>query len=117
MKATTAPKGRTAEREGYPLDISHLLAEIPGSAYIVRTSVADPKGVRATKKAIREAFQCQLDGEGFSLVEILSPCPTNWKMAPVAAATWTVETLGKYFVPGVLVDRRKKKGGKEGEAA
>jgi 2-oxoglutarate/2-oxoacid ferredoxin oxidoreductase subunit beta len=109
MKATTAPEGRSERREGFPLDISHLLAEIPGSAYITRTAVNSPKGIRQTKKAISEAFQCQLDDEGFSLVEVLSMCPTNWKLDPAQACAFIDEKMSQYFKPGVLVDRRKKK--------
>jgi 2-oxoglutarate ferredoxin oxidoreductase subunit beta len=106
MKATTAPAGRASEREGHPLDISHLLAEIPGTAYVERVMVTSPKTVKQAKKAIKTAFQAQLAGEGFTLVEILSPCPTNWKMNPLDAARWTEETLAKHFPPGVLADRR-----------
>jgi len=109
MKATTAPEGRSERREGFPLDISHLLSEIPGSAYIARTAVNSPKGIRQTKKAIREAFQCQIDDEGFSLVEVLSMCPTNWKMSPDQACTFIDDRVSRCFKPGVLVDRRNKK--------
>jgi len=107
MKASTAPEGRSDQREGFPLDISHLLAEIPGSAYIVRTAVNSPKGIQRTKRAIRDAFQCQLDGHGFSLVEVLSMCPTNWKLTPVQACAFIDEEMSKTFKPGVLADRRK----------
>ena len=108
MKATTAPEGRDSRREGFPLDISHLLAEIPGSAYIIRTAVNSPKTTRQTKKAIREAFQCQLDDEGFSLVEVLSMCPTNWKLDPEQSCAYIDQGMSRTFPPGVLVDRRQK---------
>ena len=117
MKATTAPEGRKETRDGYPLDLSHLIAEIPGSAYVVRTTVTSPKTIRQTKQAIREAFQCQLDEEGFSLVEVLSMCPTNWKMDPLQSCAWIDEVMSKHYQPGVLVDRRKKKKAAAAEAA
>jgi len=106
MKATTAPEGRSAKREGYPLDISHLVAEIPGSAYVARVMVTNPKTINRAKKAMKEAFQAQIDGQGFSLIEILSPCPTNWKMSPVQACNWMETEMVEHFPPGVRVDRR-----------
>ena len=106
MKATTAPAGRSAKREGYPLDISHLVAEIPGSAYVTRVMTTSPKTINQTKKAIREAFECQLAGLGFSLVEVLSPCPTNWKMSPLDACRWIETELAEHYQPGMLADRR-----------
>ncbi len=108
MKATTAPEGRDARREGFPLDISHLVAEIPGSAYVIRTAVNSPAGVKKTKKAIQEAFQCQMDDQGFSLVEVLSQCPTNWKMDTLGACKWIDEQVTKNYPLGVLHDSRSK---------
>jgi 2-oxoglutarate ferredoxin oxidoreductase subunit beta len=108
MKATTAPFGRSVAREGHPLDISHLCAEIPGSAYVARMMVTSPKTINKAKKAIREAFETQIAGEGFSLVEVLSPCPTNWKMSPLDACRWVETEMVEHFPPGVLVDRRQK---------
>jgi 2-oxoglutarate ferredoxin oxidoreductase subunit beta len=107
MKATTAPLGRSVKREGHPLDISHLCAEIPGSAYVARVMVTSPKSIREAKKAIRAAFECQLAGQGFSLVEVLSPCPTNWKMDPLGACKWIETEMVEHFPPGILADRRK----------
>ncbi len=108
MKATTAPRGRDAGVEGYPLDISHLCAEIPGSAYVARVMVTNPKTIKQTRKALKTAFECQLAEQGFSLVEVLSPCPTNWKMAPLKACDWVETELVEHYPPGVLVDRRGK---------
>ena len=102
MKASTAPAGRTARREGFPLDISHLCAEIPGSAFVTRVMVTSPKTINQTKKAIRLAFECQLAGLGFSLVEVLSPCPTNWKMDAMASCKWIDEVMAKEFPLGVV---------------
>jgi len=85
QKTTTTPGGRVGLRDGYPVDISQMLAVAAGAVYIERTSVTSPKNVIKTKKAIKKAFQTQIHALGFSLVEILSPCPTNWKVSPVEA--------------------------------
>ena len=69
-----------------------------------RCSISSPAGVNKTKKAIRKALQCQIDGLGFSLVEILSLCPTNWKMSSVDSCKWIDEVLSKEFPPGVFKD-------------
>ncbi len=106
MKATTAPSGRTVNKEGHPLDISHLCAEIPGSAYVARVVVTGPKTINKAKKTLREAIQGQMNGQGFTLVEFLSPCPTNWKMTPLDACKWVETEMVEHFPPGVLVDRR-----------
>jgi len=82
-KTETSPYGRTAKNEGNPIKISEMLAQLNGPAYIARTSVHTPKNILATKKAIRKAFQAQIKGLGFSLVEVLSTCPTNWGLSPV----------------------------------
>jgi 2-oxoglutarate ferredoxin oxidoreductase subunit beta len=114
MRSTTCLEGRKPERQGFPLNMSHLLAEIPGSAYIARVSVNSPKAIRQAKSALAEAFQCQLNREGFSLVEVLSMCPTNWKMSPLEACQWIDEVMAEYFPQGVLVDRRRKRPGRSG---
>ena len=88
---TTSPGGRAPLRDGNPLDLSEMLGVAGGSVYIERTSVTSPKNILKTKKAIKKAFMVQIEDKGFSLVEILSPCPTNWKMTPVAAARWVDE--------------------------
>ena len=101
---TTSPGGRVSLRDGNPLDLSLMLGLAAGSVYIERTSVSSPKGILRTKKAIRKAFEVQLDDKGFSLVEILSPCPTNWKMSPTEAVHWVDETMVKFFPPQVIKD-------------
>jgi 2-oxoglutarate ferredoxin oxidoreductase subunit beta len=101
---TTSPGGRVPLRDGYPLDLSEMLGIAAGSAYIERTAVSSPKNIMKTKKAIKKAFQVQLDDKGFAMVEILSPCPTNWKMTPVAAAKWVEETMTKSFPLKVIKD-------------
>jgi 2-oxoglutarate ferredoxin oxidoreductase subunit beta len=82
-KTETSPYGRTAKNEGNPIKISEMLSQLNGPAYIARTAVNTPKNILATKRAIRKAFQVQIKGLGFSMVEILSTCPTNWGINPV----------------------------------
>ena len=77
---------------------------LPGTAYIERCTVNSPVSILKAKKAIRKAFQYQIDGLGFSLVEILSPCPTNWKMTPIESCRWIDEVMSKSFPLGVIKD-------------
>jgi 2-oxoglutarate ferredoxin oxidoreductase subunit beta len=81
-----------------------MLAIARGSAYIERTAVNSPANILKTKKAIAKAFRVQMEGHGFSLVEVLSPCPTNWKMEPVDACKWIDEVMAVHFPLGVLKD-------------
>jgi 2-oxoglutarate ferredoxin oxidoreductase subunit beta len=101
---TTTPGGRLASRDGMPLNLSEMLAVCGGAAYIERTAVSTPKRILAAKKAIKKAFQVQLDGLGFSLVEVLSPCPTNWKMSSNEAVRWVDEQMTKSFPLKVIKD-------------
>jgi 2-oxoglutarate ferredoxin oxidoreductase subunit beta len=101
---TTTPGGRIALRDGNPLDLSQMLAVAAGSVYIERTSVTSPKNIMKTKKAIKKAFQVQMDGLGFALVEVLSPCPTNWKLSPVDACKWVDEEVVKTYPLMVIKD-------------
>ena len=100
QKTATTPKGRQAKLEGYPLKISELLAQLPAVKYIERCSLHAPQEVLKTKKAIRQAFQNQMDNLGFSLVEILSPCPTYWGMSPKKALDWIQDVMVKEFPLG-----------------
>ena len=109
MKTTTTPEGRNVRMHGYPMHISDLLAIIPGTAYIERVAISSPKGIRQTKRAIRTAFEAQMNDEGFSLIEVLSPCPTNWRKTPADSWKWIDEALAKEYPPGILVDRRAHK--------
>jgi 2-oxoglutarate ferredoxin oxidoreductase subunit beta len=101
---TTSPGGRTGSRDGYPINLSEMLALARGSAYIERTALTGPAHILKTKKAIAKAFRVQMDRLGFSLVEVLSPCPTNWKMSPVESWHWIDEVMVKHFPLGVLKD-------------
>ena len=82
---SSSPGGRAVPQQGYPMHITEMLAHSPGVAYAVRRSVHSPAEIRRTKKAIRAAFQAQVAGLGLALVEVLSTCPTNWRMTPAAA--------------------------------
>jgi 2-oxoglutarate ferredoxin oxidoreductase subunit beta len=99
----TTPKGRKAAEQGYPMQISELLAILPGTIYIERCSLHNPAHIQKSKKAIKHAFELQVDGaEGLSLVELLSPCPTYWRMTPAKAMEWIEKELTKVFPLGRL---------------
>ena len=104
QQTTTTPYGRDLRIEGYPIKMSEILALVKGVVYIERTAVNSPDNIRRTKKAIRKAFQTQIDDLGFSLVEILSPCPTNWRMSPLEAWQWVDKEMTKEFPLGVIKD-------------
>lgn len=104
QKTTTTPYGRDEKIEGYPIKISEMVALAEGAVYIERTAVNSPAHIKKTKKALRKAFQTQIDDLGFSLVEILSPCPTNWKMNPLEAWRWIDEEMTKEYPMGVIKD-------------
>lgn len=100
QKATTAQSGRTVEGMGMPLKISELMATVPGASFIERVSVHNPAAIRKAKKAIKTAFEYQLAGKGFSMVEVLSTCPTNWGLTPVESLTWLEENMIPYYPLG-----------------
>lgn len=104
MKTTTTPYGRDHVIEGYPLRMSEMLAPLDGVAYIERVAIDSPAGIRRMKKAVAKAFQTQIDNRGFSMIEILSPCPTNWKMTPVQSWKWVEEEMTQVFPLGVYKD-------------
>jgi 2-oxoglutarate ferredoxin oxidoreductase subunit beta len=101
---TTTPYGRDTGIEGYPIKMSEIVALVKGAVYIERTAVNSPANIRKTKKAIRKAFQAQIDDLGYSLVEILSPCPTNWRMNPLESWQWIDKEMIKEFPLGVIKD-------------
>ncbi len=100
----TSPYGRDVETVGYPVKVCELLQNVDGAAYLERVSVNNPSNVRKAKAAIKKAFQNQLDGKGFSLVEVVSTCPTNWGMTPEKALTWLEENMLPYYPLGVYKD-------------
>jgi 2-oxoglutarate/2-oxoacid ferredoxin oxidoreductase subunit beta len=101
QKVTTAPEGRDVKHCGMPLKISEMLAQIPGAAYVERVSVHSPKAVRQAKRAIKQGFEYQMAGLGFSLIEVLSTCPTGWGLSPVDALQWLEDNMIPYYPLGV----------------
>jgi 2-oxoglutarate ferredoxin oxidoreductase subunit beta len=106
QRTTTSPGGRNPKYDGYPLHITDVIAQFPGVIYAERVAVDGPAGIQRTKRAIQTAFQVQVAGLGYSIVEVLSACPTNWKMNPEDSFKWITEVMAKEFVPGVLTDKR-----------
>jgi 2-oxoglutarate ferredoxin oxidoreductase subunit beta len=100
QKTATTPEGRDAQLQGWPLKISEMLAKLSGVKYIERTSLHSPQEVIKSKQAIKQAFQNQIDKMGFSLVEVLSPCPTYWSMSPKESLDWIRDTMVKEFPLG-----------------
>jgi len=98
---TTSPYGRKAESEGYPIRMSEMLSTLEGVAYIERVSVHDIKHINQAKKAIKKAFEYQIAGKGFSMVEVLSTCPTNWGMTPTESLEWVKDNMIPYYPLGV----------------
>ena len=93
QKTSSSPSGRDVEQMGFPIHMAEILAKMDGAGYIVRRSLHDPKNIRLAKKAIRMAFEVQQRCLGFSLVELLSTCPTNWGLSPVEALKWVEEHM------------------------
>ena len=104
QRTTITPSGRNKTLDGYPVKVSEIFSQLKGVTYVERCIVNSPASINKTKKAIKKAFQCQINGLGFSLIEILSPCPTNWKMTAVNSCKWIDEVLSKEFPPGVFKD-------------
>jgi 2-oxoglutarate/2-oxoacid ferredoxin oxidoreductase subunit beta len=102
--STTTPGGRDVARDGAPLDLSAMLALAAGAVYVTRVALTTPREIRRAKKAIRKAFRVQMEGLGFALVEVLSTCPTNWRMSPVDACRFIEESLSRHYPLGVLKD-------------
>ncbi len=105
MKASTAPWGRKAEEHGYPMHMCEILNQLTAPVYLERTSCNTPQNVMRTKKAIKKAFTNQLEGRGFSMVEIVTSCPTNWGLDPLAALDYIEEKMLPEFPLGVIRDR------------
>jgi 2-oxoglutarate ferredoxin oxidoreductase subunit beta len=112
QRTTSSPSGRDVETMGYPIRAAELLSTLDGAGYIVRRSLHDPKNIRLAKKAIRLAFETQVRGLGFSLVELLSICPTNWGMTPGQSLQWLEDKmipfypLGDYKVSPIVAEVR-----------
>ncbi len=100
----TSPYGRDVNTVGYPVKVCELLQNVDGAAYLERVAVNNPANVKKAKKAIKKAFQNQIEGKGFSLVEVVSTCPTNWGMTPEKALKWLEDNMIPYYPLGVYKD-------------
>jgi 2-oxoglutarate ferredoxin oxidoreductase subunit beta len=100
MKTSTSPTGRTVATEGYPLKITEVIATLPGTYYVTRQSVHTPNAVRQLKKALTKSFQYQKEKRGTCFVEIVSNCPSGWKMTPVQANEWMEKNMFPVYPPG-----------------
>jgi 2-oxoisovalerate ferredoxin oxidoreductase beta subunit len=105
QRSTTSPSGRDALHDGYPLHMSEMLACLEAPVYIERVALGDNKLIAQADKAIQRAIENQVKGLGFSLVEVLSPCPTSWKMEPVEAQRWVRDVMARVFPVQVFRDR------------
>ena len=104
QKTTTTPAGRTVESHGYPINVCELLTEMPGVAYLAREALYDPRHVMKAKQSVEKAFRAQIDGKGFSLVEMLSTCPTWWHLKPLDALNRVRDVVEKQFPLQVFRD-------------
>ncbi len=104
---TTTPLGRNSVSHGFPMEVAELLAVLPGAIYVERCSLHNPAQIRKAKKAVKKAFQLQVDGaSGLGFVEILSPCPTGWRMTPTQAIKWVEEEMVRTFPLGCLKETK-----------
>lgn len=100
--STTCPEGRSSDLAGYPIKISEMLATLEGAAFVERVSLHDIKHIKHAKQSIKKAFENQINGKGFSLVEVLSTCPTNWGLKPTDALKWLENNMIPNFPLGVM---------------
>ena len=107
----TSPYGRDVATAGYPIRVSEMLSKLDGPEFIARVAVNNVKNVKAAAKAIKKAFQNQIDKKGFSLIEVVSSCPTNWGMTPEKALQWVEDNMIPYYPLGVYKDRSAEKEG------
>ena len=105
----TSPYGRDTNTVGFPIRVSEMLSTLDGPEFIQRVAVNNVKNINAAKKAIKKAFQNQIEGKGFSLVEVVSTCPTNWGLTPKKALEWVEEKMIPYYPLGVYKDRSANK--------
>ncbi len=109
QKATTAPYGRDAATTGQPLQMSEILATIPGAVFVERVSVDTPANIRKAKRAIVECFKAQIEGKGFGIVEVLSTCPTNWGLTAPESMKWLKDNMIPYYPLGNLRNTKEEK--------
>ncbi|MBR3576538.1 MAG: 2-oxoglutarate oxidoreductase, partial [Clostridia bacterium] len=103
----TTPYGRDTSTQGYPIRVCEMLSQVEGAAYLERVAVNNIPNIRKAKKAIKKAFQNQIDGKGFSLIEVLSICPTNWGMSPQESMKWLEENMMPVYPLGVYKDKEQ----------
>ncbi|HET6351663.1 MAG TPA: thiamine pyrophosphate-dependent enzyme [Coriobacteriia bacterium] len=113
----TSPYGRDVANDGYPIRVCEMLATLDGVALAQRVSMDTPKNIRAAKRAIKKAFEYQVEGIGYTIVEVVSTCPTNWGLSPVDAITWMQEHMLPYYPPGVYRDVKAEGFANAAEAA
>ena len=101
----TSPYGRDTKSAGFPIKVCELLSELDGATYLERVAVNNVKNVKNAKKAIKKAFENQVNGKGFSLIEVVSTCPTNWGLTPIKALEWVDEKMIPYYPLGVYKDK------------
>lgn len=106
QKTTTSPFGRDASHCGYPIRVAEMLSTLEGASYIERVSLHDVPNILKAKKAFKKAFENQINKKGFSLVEVLSTCPTNWGFSPVESMKWLKENMIPYYPLGVFKEGR-----------
>lgn len=104
QKSTTSVYGRSVDEAGYPIKMAEIIAQLEAPAYVARFALNTPKGVNEARKGIKKAFRMQLEGKGFTFIELLTNCPTNWGMSPLKSLQYMTENTMKYFVPGVYKD-------------
>ncbi len=101
----TSPYGRDTKTAGFPIKVCELLSELEGATYLERVAVNNVKNVKNAKKAIKKAFENQVNNKGFSLIEVVSTCPTNWGLTPIKALEWVDEKMIPYYPLGVYKDK------------
>ena len=104
----TSPYGRDVTVVGYPVKVCEMLSQVDGASYLERVAVNNVKNIRKAKQAIKHAFQNQIEGKGFSLIEVLSTCPTNWGLSPKDALKWLEENMETHYPLGVYKDKYKE---------
>jgi 2-oxoglutarate ferredoxin oxidoreductase subunit beta len=104
QKTTTSILGRDEKTQGFPIKVSEMLSQLDGPAYIERVTLTSPQAIRKAKASIKKAFTYQLEGRGFTMIEVLSTCPVNWGMSPVDAMKWVNESMTKVFPLGIFKD-------------
>ena len=105
QRATTCQSGRTVEQAGMPIRVAEMLSTLDGCVYAERVCVTDIANINKAKKAIKKAFEKQMNGEGFTFIEVLSTCPTNWGLSPVEAMDWLEKNMIPYYPLGVYKDK------------